>query len=98
MQKREVKPGRPLGATSSRPDVAKAFGEVVQELRKARGVSQEDLAFLTQIERSHMGKIERGQHSPSLAMVLAIAEVLKVKPGKILDLAVTRLPPKPDTP
>lgn len=91
MQKREVKPGRPPGSISSRPEVATAFGAVVRELRTKKGLSQEDLAHATGIERSHMGKIERGGHSPSLGMVLTIAEVLGVRPGRILDMAVEKL-------
>ena len=36
-------------------------------------VAQEELAALAGIERSHMGKIERGEHLPSLALILKVA-------------------------
>jgi transcriptional regulator with XRE-family HTH domain len=50
-------------------------------------VSQELLAGTARIERSHMGKIERGLHSPSLAMIFAIADALDVSPGEIVNRA-----------
>jgi len=39
-------------------------------------MAQEELASLAEIERSHMGKIERGEHMPTLALILRIAAAL----------------------
>ncbi len=91
MQKREVKPGRPLGATSFDRGVATAFGEVIREARKAKGLSQEGLANAAGIERSHMGKIERGMHLPSLVMLMNIAKALGIRVGKLVDQTAERL-------
>jgi len=41
-----------------------------------QGMAQEELAALAEIERSHMGKIERGEHMPTLALILRIAAAL----------------------
>lgn len=41
-----------------------------------QGIAQEELAALAEIERSHMGKIERGEHMPTLALILKIAAAL----------------------
>jgi transcriptional regulator with XRE-family HTH domain len=41
-----------------------------------QGMAQEELAALAEIERSHMGKIERGEHMPTLALILRIAVAL----------------------
>lgn len=87
MQNRQVKPGRPAGSTTFEPLLAQAFGIVIRERRKKDGISQEALAHLSRIERSHMGKIERGEHLPSLPMVLRLAQVLNCKPGILVDLA-----------
>ena len=73
MQKRGIHPGRPTGATTFEAGPARAFGEAVRALRTADGIAQESLAHLAGIERSHMGKIERGEHMPTLAMILKIA-------------------------
>jgi transcriptional regulator with XRE-family HTH domain len=86
-----IKKGRPLGSTSFDPVPAVAFGEVVKFFRLEAGLSQEELSHLAMIERSHMGKIERGQHLPNLILILRLAEALKIKPGKLLDKTVEKL-------
>jgi transcriptional regulator with XRE-family HTH domain len=91
MQKREVKPGRPMGSRTYEPAPAIAFGSVVRERRLERGLAQEELANLAQVERSHLGKIERGEHLPNLILILRIAQALNCKPGKLVDLAADAL-------
>lgn len=85
MQERAGVRGRPRGATSFDEGTAKAFGQAVREQRLKRGLSQEQLAEAAQVERSHMGKVERGEHLPSLTVVLRLAEALSCRPGKLLD-------------
>lgn len=85
MQKRAIRPGRPLGATTFEEGLAKAFGAAVRERRLAQGLAQELLAGMARVERSHMGKIERGEHLPSLSIVLRLAEALECRPGELLD-------------
>ncbi|WP_133648526.1 helix-turn-helix domain-containing protein [Paraburkholderia flava] len=76
MQKRPVQPGRPAGATTFDAELAQAFGAAVPALRTERGIAQESLVNLAGIERSHMGKIERGEHMPTLAIIFKIAGAL----------------------
>ena len=71
-----VQRGRPVGTKTYEPDAARAFGMAVRARRFDKGVAQEALAQLAGIERSHMGKIERGEHLPTLALILRIAEAL----------------------
>ena len=66
MKKRPIQRGRPTGATTYEAEPAKAFGEAVRALRTERGVAQETLAHLADVERSHLGKVERGEHMPTL--------------------------------
>jgi transcriptional regulator with XRE-family HTH domain len=90
MQKQpKLKPGRPLGATSFDPMPARAFGEVVRTIRLDLKISQEELSNLAGVERSHMGKIERGEHLPNLVLILRLAKALQVRPGELVDRAVT---------
>lgn len=58
--------------------VRKQFGRKIRTLRKMKGMSQEALAHEANIERSYMGAIERGQRSPTLDKISAIAKALKV--------------------
>jgi transcriptional regulator with XRE-family HTH domain len=76
MQKRTVQRGRPVGSTTYEPEPALAFGQAVRAARMEQGLAQEELASLADIERSHMGKIERGEHMPTLALIFRIAVAL----------------------
>ena len=76
MQKRSIQRGRPAGATTFDAELAQAFGAAVRALRTERGIAQESLANLAGIERSHMGKIERGEHMHTLAIIFKIASAL----------------------
>ncbi len=77
MQKPSIQRGRPTGATTFDAELAQAFGAAVRALRAERGIAQELLANLAGIERSHMGKVERGEHMPTLAIIFKIASALE---------------------
>lgn len=76
MQKRPIQLGRPTETPTYNAELAVAFGAAVRELRTADGIAQEALAYRAGIDRSHMGKIERGQHMPNLALLFKIAKAL----------------------
>ncbi|CAM5352328.1 helix-turn-helix domain-containing protein [Pseudomonas aeruginosa] len=61
-----------------------AFGKAVRAFRMDQGVAQEELAALAGIERSHMGKIERGEHLPSLSVILKVAAALKMSGTELM--------------
>lgn len=77
MQKRTVQRGRPVGTTTFDAELAQAFGAAVRALRTERGIAQETLANLAGVERSHMGKVERGEHQPTLSLIFKIAGALE---------------------
>jgi len=87
----KLQAGRPRGSKTFEPAAARAFGAVIRELRTELGVSQEELGNRAQIERSHMGKIERGQHLPNLALILRLAIALSTAPGILVDKAALKL-------
>lgn len=61
-------------------------------------MAQETLAHLAGIERSHMGKIERGEHIPTLPLILKIARALKCSSAHLMAAMGAKLaesdPPK----
>ncbi|MDE4917468.1 transcriptional regulator with XRE-family HTH domain [Cupriavidus metallidurans] len=61
-----------------------AIGAVVRARRLALGVSQEALAHATGIDRSHMGRIERGERNLSVLNLVRIASALEVAPSSLL--------------
>ncbi|HET6784280.1 MAG TPA: helix-turn-helix transcriptional regulator [Pseudoxanthomonas sp.] len=92
MQKRSVQRGRPTGATTFEAEPARAFGAALREARTARGIAQEALADLADVERSHLGKIERGEHLPNLALVLKLALALKCSAADLMKSTEAQLP------
>ncbi len=92
MQKRVIQRGRPTGATTFEAAPAQAFGAAVRAVRTEDGIAQETLAHLAGIERSHMGKIERGEHMPTLALVFKIARALGRSAGELMLETEARLP------
>ena len=65
------------------PELEK-FGEQVRQLRKALGLSQEDLAELTDLHRTYIGGIERGERNVALINIVRLAKALKVSPSELL--------------
>ena len=92
MQENGARAGRPRGATTADPVLAVAFGLAVRAARTKRGIGQEALANLASIERSHVGKVERGEHMPTLAAILKIAVALDLSGAELIDAAQRLLP------
>lgn len=84
MQKRTIRPGRPAGVTTYESAPALAFGQAVRAARLAQGIAQDEFAGLAGIARSHMGKIERGEHMPTLALILKISLALKISSAELM--------------
>lgn len=56
----------------------KLLGERIRQLRQAKGISQEELAFKINSARNFIGCIERGEKSPSIYVLYKIASILDV--------------------
>ena len=61
------------------------FGKTVRELRKARGLTQEDLAEMAHLHRNYVSDVERGTRNISLLNILQLARALGVKPAKLFN-------------
>ena len=61
----------------------KIIGANVRRLRKSRGLSQEALAGEAGLAMRHLGRIERGEGNPTVAVLAKLAEVLKVHPADL---------------
>ena len=59
-------------------DINIKFGKRVIELRKTKGITQEELAYRCDIQRSYMGVIERGEKSVTLNTIEKIATGLEI--------------------
>ncbi len=50
----------------------------IQELRRARGWSQADLATRLEVSRQTVNALERGRYDPSLPLAFAIARLFEL--------------------
>ena len=54
----------------------KSYGKTLRKIRKDKGLSQEELAFKTNLHRTYISLLERDQKSPSLRTVITIAAAM----------------------
>ena len=57
----------------------------LRKLRKARNISQEDLAMIAGVHRGHVARLESGERTPRLDTLEKLAAALKVKPTSLLS-------------
>ena len=55
-----------------------AFGIVLRELRKQKGLSQEKLAHEAEIERNYVSLLELGRNSASVKIIFKLASALEL--------------------
>ncbi|MCY1544987.1 transcriptional regulator, y4mF family [compost metagenome] len=60
------------------------LGEAIRGRRRALELSQEALADAAGIDRSHMGKIERGERNVTFLNIARIATAMQCKPSDLL--------------
>ena len=70
---------------SARKTAENLFGEVLRERRRERGLTQESLAFTSGFHPTYIGQLERGQKSPSLRVILALAGALETRAALMID-------------
>ena len=66
-------------------DLKKAFGTVIKTLREEQGISQQELADYSEVDRTYISDLERGLYYPTLNTVYKLAEVLKRKPYEVIQ-------------
>jgi transcriptional regulator with XRE-family HTH domain len=64
-------------------DARKLVGWNVRKLRVELGLSQERLAHEAEIDRSYVGRIERGEENVTIGVLEAIATALQVSVGTL---------------
>jgi len=64
-----------------------SLGEAIRTLRKAQGISQEELAHRSQIDRAYMSSVERGTQNPGVMTIIRIADALGIAVAEIFTTA-----------
>ena len=65
-------------------DYLRVFGENVRLTRLRHDLTQEKLAELSDLHRTYIGAIERGERNVSLNNIVLIAKALDIKPHELL--------------
>ena len=73
-----ISKGGIINFANMKNDINIKFGKRVIELRKTKGITQEELAYRCDIQRSYMGVIERGEKSVTLNTIEKIATGLEI--------------------
>ncbi len=60
------------------------LGRRIREIRRAQGVSQEELAHRSGLDRSYVGCVERGERNVSIDNIAALAQALNVQVFELL--------------
>ena len=68
-------------------EIMTLFGMRIKELRKNKGLSQEEVAEKVNISSKYLSRIEMGQHFPSIDTLVNLADVLKVELKDFFEFA-----------
>ncbi|ANP88268.1 helix-turn-helix domain-containing protein [Rhizobium leguminosarum] len=66
-------------------DARQTIGWNLRRLRVAKGLSQERLALAAEIDRSYVGRVERGAENVTVSTLEALAGVLQVHVSALLQ-------------
>ena len=64
--------------------LARKLGERIRSLRLETGLTQEKLAWESDLAKNHLSQIESGKRVPSLPVIFALAKRLEVQPVDLL--------------
>jgi transcriptional regulator with XRE-family HTH domain len=59
-------------------DIRARFGRRLRELRRERGLSQEELAFRAGLHRTYVSSVERGERNVALINIERLARALEI--------------------
>ena len=62
----------------------KRLGEKLRALRKREGLTQTQLGDMLGIDHSHVGKMERGERTPSLEILVKITHIFNVSAEQLI--------------
>ena len=61
--------------------------ENVRRIRKGKKpkLTQENLAFAADLDRTYVSAVERGEKNPTISVLARLAKALKVKPAELVE-------------
>jgi ribosome-binding protein aMBF1 (putative translation factor) len=68
--------------------LVKSLGKRIKELRKEKGLSQEDLSNEAEVPLSQIGRMERGEINPTISTLFVISKALEIDLKHLVDVKV----------
>jgi transcriptional regulator with XRE-family HTH domain len=65
-------------------DIRQIFGEVLRRHRSRKNISQEELAFLAEVDTTFISRLERGIRQPTIATLIGIGQALGVSAASLV--------------
>jgi len=65
-------------------EIRETFALNLRKYRQAKGLSQEELAHLAELDRTYISPLERHVYAASIDVVARLARLLEVKPSDLL--------------
>jgi len=72
---------------SRQAPVLVALGEAIRGIRLSKGISQEKLALLAEVDRSYVGRVERGDNNVAVLTLARLAGALDISISKLMQKA-----------
>jgi transcriptional regulator with XRE-family HTH domain len=69
-------------------EIRETFAKNLRRLRQSKGLSQEELAHLADLDRTYISSLERSIYSPSIDVVDRLATVLGVDAADLLKKSI----------
>lgn len=80
----------------NRTNLSVIVGERIRQFRTKQDLSQEELAFASEIHPAYIGKVERGEKCPTIETLGKIANGLKIPLSKLIDVSADTEPSESD--
>lgn len=80
-----------MGRVADETGIIQVMAENVRAMRQAAGLSQEQLAYEADIDRTYVSQVERRQRNVTITVLARIAKALGTTPDRLLaDARPTR--------
>lgn len=64
-----------------------ALGEAIRRTRLSKEISQEKLALLAEVDRSYVGRVERGDNNVAVLTLVRLAHALDISIAQLMQEA-----------
>lgn len=65
-------------------EIEKTFGGILKEVRKGKEMTQEELAYHCQLDRTYISLLERGLRQPTISTLFKLSVALDISPVEFI--------------